>query len=265
MTATEPQAASAKPKRRWYQYSLRTLLLLMLVASIAMSWLSVRRQRAKAYREAIEAIQKEYGSVAYDWQVAQTGARPQPPAPEWLRKLLGDDFFGDVVRASVQTDSAMEQATTFSGLSELGVCVFITDEGLAHLKSFPRLRKLTMHDIAAITDAGLANLKDATEVESLYFRDVHVGDSGLKHLDGLTQLQTLHLQDTGITDAGLAHIKTFTQLQSLHLREGGITDAGVKDLQNALPNCTIVFSRKCPPGEEIEFYPAGFSQLGTFR
>jgi hypothetical protein len=38
---------SPKPKRRWYQFSLRTLLLMMLLVSIGMSCLAVRRHRVR--------------------------------------------------------------------------------------------------------------------------------------------------------------------------------------------------------------------------
>ena len=47
MSTTETRIAAAKPKLRWYQYSLRTLLLIMLLTSIVMSlWvIIVKRQR----------------------------------------------------------------------------------------------------------------------------------------------------------------------------------------------------------------------------
>ena len=41
-------------KRRWYQFSLRTLLLAVLVVSLAMSWVAVRMERARKRREAFE-------------------------------------------------------------------------------------------------------------------------------------------------------------------------------------------------------------------
>jgi hypothetical protein len=48
MTKTESQPAAAKPNRRWYQYSLRTLLLLPLILAMALSaaysWPIVQRR-----------------------------------------------------------------------------------------------------------------------------------------------------------------------------------------------------------------------------
>jgi hypothetical protein len=40
-----------KRKRRWYQFSLRALLVFVLLVSIGMSWLAVRRQRVRRQRE----------------------------------------------------------------------------------------------------------------------------------------------------------------------------------------------------------------------
>ena len=93
-----------KPKRRWYQYSLRTLLLLVLVAAVPCSWLAVRMQRAKRQRE---AIIKTADMVLYDYQMDENGIILQvaePPAPSWLRRLLGDDFFKEAVVVGLKSD-----------------------------------------------------------------------------------------------------------------------------------------------------------------
>ena len=52
---------SPKPKRRWYQYSLRTLLLFMVLCAIACSWFAVKMQRVKRQQEAVEAIREAGG------------------------------------------------------------------------------------------------------------------------------------------------------------------------------------------------------------
>ena len=62
------------PKRlRWFQYSLRTLLLVVLLASIGMSWVAVRVQGARRQKAAVEAIKKLGGWVIYDWEFDQSG------------------------------------------------------------------------------------------------------------------------------------------------------------------------------------------------
>ena len=49
-TTTQPP----NPKRRWYQFSLLTLLVVMTVATVAFGgWVQYRRQRAQENREPI--------------------------------------------------------------------------------------------------------------------------------------------------------------------------------------------------------------------
>jgi hypothetical protein len=85
-----------KPKRRWYQFSQRTLLVLVLLVSIGLSWLGIKMNQARRQREVVKAILEAGGAVYYDYEYKQSG-NPEPPAPAWLRKLFGDDLFRDVV------------------------------------------------------------------------------------------------------------------------------------------------------------------------
>ena len=55
----------------------------------------------------------------------------------------------------------------------------------------------------------------------------------------LRHLQQLGLDRTQIGDAALENFKGLTELNVLFLRFTKVTDEGVKDLQQALPNCTI--------------------------
>ena len=43
-------------KPRWFQFSLRALLLFVLLVSIGMSWLAVKLQRARQQRETVEEV-----------------------------------------------------------------------------------------------------------------------------------------------------------------------------------------------------------------
>ena len=87
-------------RHRRFQYSLRTLLLLVLVWSISCSWLAVRMQQAQRQREVVEAIKRTGGQVWYD-----TEGEPGVP---WLRRLFerlfGEDFFKTVVRAEASDE-----------------------------------------------------------------------------------------------------------------------------------------------------------------
>ena len=91
-----------KPSRRWFQYSLRSFLILLTALAV---WLGVVVNRAREQREAVEAIEALGGYVIYDWQIADTPMSMReygyfvdgtPVGPSWLRQMIGDDYFQEV-------------------------------------------------------------------------------------------------------------------------------------------------------------------------
>lgn len=89
----------AQPKRRWFQYSLRTLLIFMVVLSFLFAWAGYKVREAVEQKEALEAI----GAVAfygYEHELDATGKLipdSLAPRPRWLCNLIGPDLLGDVV------------------------------------------------------------------------------------------------------------------------------------------------------------------------
>jgi hypothetical protein len=191
---------SPKPRLRWYQYSLRSLLVLMVLVASLGSWFAVKRQQLEKQRAAVKAIGEMGGEVEYDYQLDGSGRLnldAEPPGPAWLRNLLGDDFFTHVV--CVYLDGSP-----------------ITDAGLEHLKGLTRLKELLLNG-PQVTDAGLEHLKGLTQLQFLGLNHTHVTDAGLGQLNGLTQLQWLDLDGAQVTGAGLQHLKVLPQLDSLVL------------------------------------------------
>ncbi len=210
-----------KPRLRWFQYSLRTLLLVMLLASIGMSWVAVRMQRARKQKAAVEAIKKLGGFVFYDYEFDQSGILQDrtPPGPAWLGDFLGEDFLAAIL------------AVRLAGTQ-------VNDAGVRNLRGLTQLQQLYLWD-SQITDAGLEHLKGMTKLQTLDLSGTRVTDAGLEHLEKLTKLQRLDLFATEVTDAGLEYLKGLTQLKTLDLGQTNVTDDGVKRLQRALPNCQI--------------------------
>ncbi len=86
-----------QPKRRRFQYRLRSLLILMTVICI---WLGIIVKRARDQQEAVEFIKENGATVTYDYQFDGTGngnPNAMPPGPAWLRRIIGDDFFVNVI------------------------------------------------------------------------------------------------------------------------------------------------------------------------
>jgi len=131
MTTDHPNPS--KPRRRWFQYSLRTLFVLVTVLCV---WLAVTANRARKQRAAVGVIEGLGGRVYYDyeesdpvrWMLIPAGAikKPQPPGPVWLRELIGEEYFVSVTQVYFSHNTQ------------------ITDAGLEHLRGLTNLRQLLL-------------------------------------------------------------------------------------------------------------------------
>jgi hypothetical protein len=178
--------------RRWYQFSLRSMLIFTFVCAVASAWVARRMEQKRKVQEAVEAIIQKGGRVYYDYQTQEFGgfnATAQPPGPEWLLRLLGKNFFAEI--EDVDFSAGARRAT---------------DADLVHLNVLPNLRALLLRD-AKISDDGLANLEELTKVRALDLSGATVTDAGLVHLQGLTSLTWLDLRGTQVTDAGRAELQ----------------------------------------------------------
>ena len=212
MSTTQPP----KPKRRWYQFSLKTLLVVVTLFCMTVGWIGSRMQQARENRErvaAIEAEMRKVGGWVFPTLESEDGT--------WLDVLFNDPGnFDNFNRVGV------------SGDGQYG------DIGLEHLKALPLVTQLHLGR-TKVTDVGLVHLKGQTRLGSLFLDDTDVTDAGLVNLRGLTNLNDLRLMRCNITDAGLEHLKGLTNLEELNLSGTKVTDAGVEKLQRALPNCEI--------------------------
>ena len=73
---TTNHTTPSKPRRRWFQFSLRTLMVLVTVLCV---WLGLVSERARKQREAVAAIEALGGWVWYDYQ----NSGQEPPGPKW--------------------------------------------------------------------------------------------------------------------------------------------------------------------------------------
>src|SRR5687768_10143976 len=128
MEAQPEGVAAAKPKRRWFQFSLATLLLLTLACAVVLGlWVAP----AARERRAVEFVEGLGGHVEYADEGDEAAL-----APAWLRKWLGPDYFQSV----------------------RGVALYhtqVSDAGLAQLKELTTLEGLHLGG-TQVGDAGLA-------------------------------------------------------------------------------------------------------------
>ncbi|MBC7854587.1 MAG: leucine-rich repeat domain-containing protein, partial [Pirellulaceae bacterium] len=192
------------PKRRWYQFSLKTLLLGMTVLCLGPGGYVVYEQgKARRQKAAVAAIEKLGGKLIFDERVPIRSAA--------IRQILGDDKYEAVVHVQLHTSTKL------------------TDGDLAHLARLTKLTHLYLNH-TQITSTGLAHLTRLKGLTELWLSGTQVTDTGLVHLDPLKGLAALMLNNTQVTDAGLVHLADLNSLTQLQLDDTQVTDSGMVHL-----------------------------------
>ncbi len=144
MTTTIPK------RRRWLRYSLITLLVLVVVAGIAATWIGRTMQAWARRTEMMETIVNAGGRVRLDLKIDESGnpiAEAKPHGSTWLRPFMGSDDLGsNIVEAEVTTDDALKGIECLPNLRILVLSSSrITDAGLWHLERLIHLKTLCLN------------------------------------------------------------------------------------------------------------------------
>ncbi len=190
------RSAPAWP-RRLFRFSVRRLLVLILVIGCGMGWMARVVRSGQAQRRAVAAVGQAGGWVVYDtqWDDGQQVSRWRPRWPRWLVDCAGVDFLGNVV---------------FINLHDRG-----NDALLAHVGRFRHLKQLHRPGFA-VTDAGLAHLGQLDSLQLLSLDGTQVTDAGLIHLKRLTSLRWLKIARTKISVDSIRELqKSLPHLQAI--------------------------------------------------
>ena len=233
-------SSTETPRRRRFVMSLRALMLLVLVVGGLIGW---RANRARTQRRAVAAIRASGGYVSYDFQ-RLSRIRPEtiwdrrPPAPAWLCRMIGDEYFQEVTSvqfAGPATAESMAAVGTLDRLESFSLPETTgTGDGLAHLRGLSRLKQAYVFG-PGVDDDVLESLSRSPELEALGLMGSRVTDAGLGRLAGLVKLRSLNLVDLpGVTDAGIGRlVPSLPALAFLELGGTDITDAALASVCRA--------------------------------
>jgi len=205
-----------RPKHRWFRFSLRTLLVAILVLSLPLSWYACRTEKSRRRREAAGPL-RQAGYLMFCPPGLYDDEDRGPRTP-WLVDVFGIEFFYGPNYIIAPPDSK------------------VTTADLKRITSFPEVRCVRL-DRTDVNDTGLRTLASMPNLERLHLVDTQATDAGIRHLKELGKLKELSLAGTSVTDVGLKHLE---ELDLRFLSVGsGVSEAALREWSKDHPNCDV--------------------------
>jgi hypothetical protein len=259
---TTAQSAT-RPRRRWLQFSLRTLLVTTLIVGAFCGIFASRLDRGRRQAAAVDVLRQLSASITYEYDrpanqspVIVPAASTTPNGPKWLRDLLGVDFFNRVVAVSIappinrlRAEAAAAAIGNLTELEELSLyegpkSLFAPshlDDLLIEAQCCATLTKLSVGLLGRSIDGGLngelsfsergvAALAHLSSLRELTLERVNIADQDWDKLTDLQELTALSLAGSNIGDRSLGFVGQLERLRTLNLSGTRISDAGLRQL-----------------------------------
>jgi len=206
-----------------FQYSLRTLFVIVAVIAVLTWTIGLNGLRTYHQHAAVKKLKQLNATIEYDrHSVGLT--------PVWLRDIIGPDLSGKVVMVSCRFH-ADEDADSLADLHDLVDLEIrnsiVTGHVAQQLTGLNKLEMITLYRVK-VDQHAYQWLPTCPELRYLGVQETNIDDNLLQWLRRSSNLAYLELNSTSITDAGLVHIANLTNLKGLCLRSTRITDNGLK-------------------------------------
>jgi len=167
--------------------------------------------------------------------------------PDWITGAGGvitHDRQGRItavdLRSSWVTDSDLRDLAELPYLQSLNLSLTrITDHGMKELKNAPGIVELDLQYAEQVTDEGIAALKGWKRLKRLNLRGTKITDMTLGHLAGLPTLESLDIGFAQFTDSGLENLALLPNLKEVAIGGNKLTDVGLRFLRQ-LPGLTYL-------------------------
>jgi Leucine-rich repeat (LRR) protein len=144
------------------------------------------------------------------------------------------------LRGTWVTDTDLRRLNRYSALSVLDLSLtHITDGGMQEIKNLRSVTDFSLYFAEYVTDEGVAAIKDWKRLKRLNLHGTKAGDTALEHIAGLTLLESLDVGSTLMTDVGLERLTSLTNLRTLTMGGNELGDAGMQALRQ-MPNLTYL-------------------------
>src|SRR3954447_12765130 len=183
------------------------------------------------------------------WLVASAGAAEVIPGgdTQWITDAGGTvirDAAGKItgvdLRASWVSDTDLRKLMLLPDLSYLDLSLTrITDQGMQELRNLPGIVELNLHFAEYVTDEGLAAIKGWKRLKRLNVHGTKISDTTLEHISGITTLESVNIGSAMVTDVGLERLTTLPNLKELTMGGNELGDAGLQALRQ-MPGLTYL-------------------------
>jgi len=193
------------------RFRLRTILLSTVIAATLLSFFANRLHQARKQRHALESL-KDVASVTFQWE-ASLGVKNQdginqgivefteafkaresqtPRGPEFLRNILGDDFFNKPVsiRLSDPDPEDLRALGSLTSIESLGISDLASSSTI-DLSNFGHLRRLIVNDAPGFTGREISQLPNPDRLQFLNLANCGLSQNGLQQIGRCTNLLEL--------------------------------------------------------------------------
>ena len=233
---TVMSAQVPRPGRNFLRFSLRTLLVGMVVCGIVLGFAARVHSRAQRQKQILVATAKARGNIRYDFECYSES--PWYAAQRWLAPKIGADYVGNVQILNFAGTAATDWRKPLAAATELqsieyfsACCQGLEPSDIDHLGKLSRLKELHLHhhrDLPALQPlAGLQHL----ELLGLQVRGVT--SEKLAGLERLPKLKILDLCRSDAADEIVPLLAAFPALEELHAEASKITATGLAGLSKS--------------------------------
>jgi hypothetical protein len=206
---------ATRTRRRWFRFSLRTMLAIIVVIAIPIAWIAKER-RQSTYEQQIAEQLREQGFKTI-WLGGPYDSWNALKKSQGLWRNLAGQVLGERIVCIANPPPKFGDLVPLAGLTNVQ---FLELRALG-------LEASQVHDIMPLS--GL------TDLQRLSLSGTYVAD--LTPLASLVKLEELNLTDTLVGD--LTPLYGLTRLRKLQVSKTLVTEDQVEALQKALPKCKI--------------------------